>query len=37
MRELDGTLELERFLAMMHFAREQDLHYLREGLHNAGL
>jgi len=37
MRELDGTLDLERFLATMHFAREQDLQHLREGLHNAGL
>jgi adenylate cyclase len=37
MRELDGTVELDRFLATMHFAREQDLHHLREGLHNAGL
>jgi adenylate cyclase len=36
-RELDGTLDLERFLATMHFAREQDLQHLREGLHNAGL
>jgi adenylate cyclase len=37
MRERDGTLDLERFLATMHFAREQDLQHLREGLHNAGL
>ena len=37
MRELDGKLDLERFLAPMHFAREQDLQHLREGLHNAGL
>ncbi len=37
MHELDGTLELERFLATMHFASDQDLQHLREGLHNAGL
>ena len=37
MRELDGTLDLERLLATMHFAREQDLQHLREGLRSAGL
>jgi adenylate cyclase len=37
MRELDGALDLERFLATMHFAREQDLQHLREGLQKAGL
>ena len=37
MRELDGALDLERFLATMHFAREQDLQHLREALHKAGL
>jgi len=37
MRELDAALDLERFLATMHFAREQDLQHLREGLQNAGL
>ena len=37
MRELDGALDLERFLATMHFAHEEDLQHLREGLHNAGL
>jgi adenylate cyclase len=37
MRELDAALELERFLATMHFACEQDLQHLREGLHSAGL
>jgi len=37
MRELDAALDLERFLATMHFAREQDLQHLREGLQIAGL
>jgi len=37
MRELDSTLDLERFLSTMHFAREEDLQHLREGLQNAGL
>ena len=37
MRELDGTLDLERFLSTMHFARDEDLQHLREGLQNAGL
>ena len=37
MRELDARLDLERFLATMHFAHEQDLQHLREGLHSAGL
>jgi adenylate cyclase len=37
LRELDGTLDVGRFLAMMHFAREQDTDHLREGLHKAGL
>ena len=37
LRELDGALDLERFLATMHFAREQDLQHLREGLQKAGL
>jgi adenylate cyclase len=37
MRELDAKLDLERFLSTMHFAREQDLEHLREGLQKAGL
>lgn len=37
LRELDATLDLERFLATMHFAREHDLQHLREGLQKAGL
>jgi adenylate cyclase len=37
MRELDTKLDLERFLSTMHFAREQDLQHLREGLQKAGL
>jgi len=37
LRELDATLDLERFLATTHFAREQDLQHLREGLQKAGL
>jgi adenylate cyclase len=37
MRELDATLDLERFLGTMHFAREEDLQHLRDGLQNAGL
>jgi adenylate cyclase len=37
MRALDRTLDLERFLATMHFARAQDLEHLREGLRTAGL
>jgi adenylate cyclase len=37
LRELGGTPDLERFLATMHFAREQDLQHLREALHKAGL
>jgi adenylate cyclase len=36
-RELDAKLDLERFLSTMHFAREQDLQHLREGLQKAGL
>jgi adenylate cyclase len=35
-RDLDGALDLERFLATMHFAQERDLQHLREGLRNAG-
>ena len=37
LRELDAALDLDRFLATMHFAREQDLQHLREGLQKAGL
>lgn len=36
MRDLNGTLDLEQFLATMHFAREQDLEHLRDGLRSAG-
>jgi adenylate cyclase len=37
MRELDATLDQERFLATMHFAREQDMQHLRERLQYTGL
>jgi adenylate cyclase len=37
LRELDGALDVERLLATMHFAREQDLQHLQEGLLKAGL
>ena len=36
MRELDRELDLEKFLATMHYAREQDLLHLKEGLQKAG-
>lgn len=36
MRELDRELDLERFLATMHYAREEDLIHLKEGLQKAG-
>lgn len=36
MRDLNSTLDLEQFLATMHFAREQDLQHLRDGLRSAG-
>jgi len=36
MRELDREFGLEPFLATMHYAREQDLALLKEGLQKAG-
>src|SRR5262249_46192775 len=36
MRELDPAFGLSHFLATMHFAREQDLALLKEGLQKAG-
>ena len=36
LRELDRELDLEKFLATMHYAREQDLLHLKEGLQKAG-
>ena len=36
MRELDRAFGLEQFLATMHYAREQDLALLKEGLQKAG-
>lgn len=36
MRDPNGTLDLEQFLATMHFARGEDLRHLREGLLGAG-
>ncbi len=36
MRELDRELDLEKFLATMHYARAEDLQHLKEGLQKAG-
>jgi adenylate cyclase len=36
MRELDRGLDLEKLLATMHYARQEDLQHLREGLQKAG-
>lgn len=36
MRELDRNLDLEKFLATMHYARQEDLLHLKEGLQKAG-
>jgi adenylate cyclase len=36
LRELDRELDLEKFLATQHYAREQDLLHLKEGLQKAG-
>jgi adenylate cyclase len=36
MRELDRELDLEKFLATMHYARAEDLQHLKEGLKKAG-
>jgi adenylate cyclase len=36
-RELDREFDLPKFLATMHYAREQDLAHLKEGLQKAGL
>ena len=37
LRQLDPELDLEKFLATMHYANEADLQHLREGLVRAGL
>ncbi len=36
-RQLDPELDLEKFLATMHYANDADLQHLREGLVKAGL
>ena len=36
LRELDPNLALGPFLATMHYAREEDLMHLKEGLQKAG-
>jgi len=36
MRQLDCELDLEKFLATMHYSREHDLLHLKEGLQKAG-
>jgi adenylate cyclase len=36
MRELNSALDLQKFLATMHFANDADLQHLREGLQKAG-
>ena len=37
LRQLDPELDLEKFLATMHYANDADLQHLREGLVKAGL
>jgi adenylate cyclase len=37
LRELDPELDLQKFLATMHYANEADLQHLREGLVKAGM
>lgn len=37
LRQLDPELDLEKFLATMHYANDADLQHLREGLVRAGL
>ncbi|MBI2737978.1 MAG: adenylate/guanylate cyclase domain-containing protein [Rhodospirillales bacterium] len=36
LRELDRALDLEKLLATMHYARQEDLLHLRDGLRKAG-